>query len=148
MTFGGATGMWAHVGKLQQEEVDAIVRAALDAGVNFIDTADVYSGGRSEELLGQSLRNLGVRRDSVVVASKVASGVGTGPNDRGASRGHIMDSVHASLQRLQTDHIDLYQIHNSDTITRSRRPCARSTTWYTRGWCAMSACPTGRPGGS
>ncbi len=117
MTFGGATGMWAHVGKLQQEEVDAIVRAALDAGVNFIDTADVYSGGRSEELLGQSLRNLGVRRDSVVVASKVASGVGTGPNDRGASRGHIMDSVHASLQRLQTDHIDLYQIHNSDTIT-------------------------------
>ena len=117
MTFGGQDGMWQHIGNLQQEEVDGIVRAALDAGINFIDTADVYSGGRSEQLLGRALRNLGVRRDGVVVATKCYGAVGEGPNDRGASRGHIMDAVEASLRRLETDHIDLYQIHANDAVT-------------------------------
>jgi len=118
MTFGGTGGeMWTKIGTLQQDEVDGIVRAALDGGVNFIDTADVYSAGQSEQLLGQALRNLGVRRSSVVIATKVFGPMGTGPNDRRASRAHIMDSVHASLARLQTDHIDLYQIHGTDTIT-------------------------------
>jgi aryl-alcohol dehydrogenase-like predicted oxidoreductase len=117
MTFGGQGEMWQHIGRLQQDEVDGLVRAALDAGVNFIDTADVYSEGLSEQLLGQSLRNLGVRRESVVIATKCSSPTGPGPNDRGSSRGHIMDAVEASLRRLQTDHIDLYQLHANDPIT-------------------------------
>jgi len=118
MTFGGNGGeFWSKIGTLQQDAVDAIVRAALDGGVNFIDTADVYSLGQSEQLLGQALRNLGIRRSSVVIATKVFGQMGSGPNDRRASRAHIMDSVHESLARLQTDHIDLYQIHGTDTIT-------------------------------
>jgi aryl-alcohol dehydrogenase-like predicted oxidoreductase len=118
MTFGGSSGgIWSHVGKLQQAQVDEIVGASLAAGINFIDTADVYSFGESEKLLGQSLRNLGVRRENVVLATKVFGAMSDSPNDRGASRGHIMDSVKASLDRLQTDHIDLYQIHGTDTVT-------------------------------
>jgi aryl-alcohol dehydrogenase-like predicted oxidoreductase len=119
MTFGGSeqAGMWRAIGALQQDEVDAIVGRALAAGVNFIDTADVYSFGESERLLGQALRNLGVARKDVVIATKVYSEMGPKPNDRGASRGHIMDSVQKSLERLQTDHIDLYQIHADDAVT-------------------------------
>jgi aryl-alcohol dehydrogenase-like predicted oxidoreductase len=118
MTFGGSSGeMWRQIGTLQQDAVDAIVRDALAAGINFIDTADVYSFGESETLLGQSLRNLGVKRSDVVIATKVLGIVGKSPNDRSASRGHIMDSVRASLDRLQTDHIDLYQIHGTDAVT-------------------------------
>ena len=117
MTFGGVGDVWSRIGALQQDDVDGIVRAALDAGVNFIDTADVYSFGLSEQLLGQALRNLGIRRSSVVLATKVCGQMGTGPNERGASRAHVMDSVHESLARLQTDHIDLYQIHATDSAT-------------------------------
>ena len=118
MTFGGAgTGLWEKIGTLEQEPVDALVRRALDAGINFIDTADVYAQGHSEELLGQSLRNLGVKRSDVVIATKFNGAMGEGPNDRGASRGHIMDAVERSLERLQTDHIDLYQVHAFDTVT-------------------------------
>jgi aryl-alcohol dehydrogenase-like predicted oxidoreductase len=119
MTFGGGDkgGIWAAVGSLAQGEVDEIVRRALDAGVNFIDTANVYHAGRSEELVGQAIRNLGVKRTDVVIATKVYGDMGPGPNDRGASRGHIMDQVDASLRRLQTDHIDLYQIHATDIVT-------------------------------
>lgn len=119
MTFGGSenAGMWKAIGALQQGEVDAIVGRALEAGVNFFDTADVYSFGESEKLFGQALKNLGTKRKDVVIATKVFGEMGPGPNDRGASRGHIMDSVHGSLERLQTDHIDLYQIHGLDTVT-------------------------------
>lgn len=119
MTFGGGerAGFWKAIGQLEQEMVDAIVDKALAAGVNFIDTADVYSFGQSERLVGQSLKNLGVQRKDVVIATKVFGEMGPRPNDRGASRGHIMDSVAASLERLQTDHIDLYQIHGNDTVT-------------------------------
>jgi aryl-alcohol dehydrogenase-like predicted oxidoreductase len=119
MTFGGNAdaGFWKAIGQLQQDEVDAIVDRALKAGVNFIDTADVYSFGASETLLGQSLKNLEVKRKDVVIATKTYGEMGPGPNDRGASRGHIMDSIGASLDRLQTDHIDLYQIHSTDTVT-------------------------------
>jgi len=118
MTFGGAgTGLWEKIGTLEQEAVDGIVGRALAAGINFIDTADVYSNGHSEELLGQSLRNLGVHRSDVVIATKFNGAMGEGPNERGASRGHIMDSVERSLERLQTDHIDLYQVHAFDQAT-------------------------------
>ncbi|MCI3133680.1 aldo/keto reductase [Phenylobacterium aquaticum] len=119
MTFGGDNdaGIWKAIGSLGQDEVDAIVGKALASGVNFFDTADVYSFGASERLLGQSLKNLGVARKDVVIATKVFGEMGPGPNDRGASRGHIMDSVSASLERLQTDHIDLYQIHGNDSVT-------------------------------
>jgi aryl-alcohol dehydrogenase-like predicted oxidoreductase len=85
--------------------------------VNFLDTADVYSLGVSEELTGQALKDIGVKRSDVVIATKCFGRVGSGPNDIGASRGHIMDSVARSLERLQTDHIDLYQIHATDTVT-------------------------------
>ena len=117
MTFGGEGGMWGRIGQLQQEEADALVKAALDAGINFIDTANVYAEGRSERILGQSLRNLGVRREEVVIATKVLGRMHAGPNGAGASRGHILDQVEASLERLQTDHIDLYQIHGFDAAT-------------------------------
>ena len=118
MTFGGSEeGIWKTIGALQQSEVDGIVGRALGAGVNFFDTADVYSYGESEKLLGQAFKNLGTARKDVVIATKVFGEMGPLPNDRGASRGHIMDSVRASLERLQTDHIDLYQIHGNDTVT-------------------------------
>lgn len=117
MTFGGGEGMWQVVGKVQQDEADALVKAALDGGVNFIDTANIYSDGLSEQILGQSLKNLGVRRDEVVVATKVLGRMGQGPNMAGASRGHILDQAKASLKRLQIDHIDLYQIHGVDVST-------------------------------
>lgn len=119
MTFGGNpdAGLWKAIGQLGQSEVDALVGRALEAGVNFFDTANVYSYGQSERLLGQAFRNLGAARKDVVIATKVFGEMGPGPNDRGASRGHIMDSVRASLERLQTDHIDLYQIHGNDAVT-------------------------------
>jgi aryl-alcohol dehydrogenase-like predicted oxidoreductase len=118
MTFGGNTGgIWSMIGDLDQQAVNAVVGKALESGVNFIDTADVYSFGVSEKLVGQSLKDLGVKRSDVVIATKTFGEMGPGPNDRGASRGHIMDSVNASLERLQLDHIDLYQIHGNDTVT-------------------------------
>jgi len=119
MTFGaaGEGNIWGSIADVDQKAADQIVERSLAAGVNFIDTADVYSFGESEKLLGQALKNLGVPRKDVVIATKVYGVMGDKPNDRGASRGHIMDSVEASLKRLQTDHIDLYQIHATDTAT-------------------------------
>jgi aryl-alcohol dehydrogenase-like predicted oxidoreductase len=118
MTFGGEGQMWSQIGKLQQEDADRLVGRAFDAGINFIDTADVYSQGRAEIITGQALKNLKIARDRVVVATKVFGEMQPdNPNGRGASRGHIMDSVKASLQRLQLDHIDLYQIHGFDPAT-------------------------------
>ena len=117
MTFHGGSGFWSKIGNVDQAGADALIKASLDAGVNFIDTADVYSEGESEKTLGQSLKNLGIARKDVVLATKVYGRVGPGRNDVGASRGHIMDAVEASLQRLGTDHIDLYQIHGNDSVT-------------------------------
>ncbi|CCM74563.1 aldo/keto reductase [Rhizobium mesoamericanum] len=119
MTFGaaGEGNIWGSIADVDQKAADQIVERSLAAGVNFIDTADVYSFGESERLLGQALKNLSVPRKDVVIATKVYGVMGDKPNDRGASRGHIMDSVEASLKRLQTDHIDLYQIHATDPVT-------------------------------
>ena len=117
MTFGGSEGMWGQIGQLRQEEADVLVKNAVDAGVNFIDTANVYAGGESERILGKAIRNLGLDRDDLVIATKVLGPMGEGPNARGASRKHIMDQCKASLKRLQLDHIDLYQIHGFDPAT-------------------------------
>lgn len=117
MTFGGTNGIWGQVGKLGQDEADALVKSAFEAGINFFDTANVYANGRSETILGQSLRNLGLPRDELVIATKVASAMGEGPNQRGTSRRHILSECHASIQRLGLDYIDLYQIHAFDPAT-------------------------------
>ena len=117
MTFGGSEGMWGVIGKLQQSDAERLVGQALDAGINFIDTADVYAGGVSEQITGQALKNLKIPRENVVVATKVFGETGSGANTRGNSRGHIMDGIKASLKRLQLDHIDLYQIHGFDPAT-------------------------------
>ncbi|MGI6244873.1 MAG: aldo/keto reductase [Pseudochelatococcus sp.] len=117
MTFGGTDGMWGQIGQLRQDDADALVKAAVDAGINFIDTANIYAGGESERILGRSLRNLGIARDEVVIATKVLGVMGDGPNARGASRYHILHQAKASLERLQLDHIDLYQIHGFDPVT-------------------------------
>ena len=117
MTFGGREGMWKQIGSLQQVDADSMVRVAHEAGINFIDTADVYAEGLSEEMTGQAIRNLGLNRDELVIATKAFGPVGPGPNSRGSSRYHLMNAVKASLQRLQMDHIDLYQIHGFDPAT-------------------------------
>jgi aryl-alcohol dehydrogenase-like predicted oxidoreductase len=119
MTFGGNDdgGIQSKIGQLQQDESERIVGASLDAGINFIDTADIYAGGRSEEITGQALRNLKVPRESVVIATKVFNETGPGVNMRGATRSHIIAGLQASLKRLQLDHVDLYQIHGFDPAT-------------------------------
>ncbi|WP_414832429.1 aldo/keto reductase [Afifella sp. YEN Y35] len=117
MTFGGNGGLWGQIGNLGQQDADALLSRALDAGVNFIDTANVYAEGRSETITGQALKNLGVARDEVVVATKFLGRVGEGPNGAGASRYHILAQAKKSLTRLQLDHIDLYQIHGFDPLT-------------------------------
>ena len=118
MTFGGEDGVWGQIGNLKQDEAERLIGRALDAGINFIDTADVYSDGRSEIITGQALKNLRVARENVVIATKVIGLTGThAVNSRGMSRFHIMEGVKASLQRLQLDHIDLYQIHGFDPAT-------------------------------
>ncbi len=133
MTFGGE-GFWKVVGELDQKNATGIVARALEAGVNFIDTADVYSMGVSETMTGQALKDIGIARSDVVVATKCYGRTGKGPNDIGASRGHIMDSVQRSLERMKLDHIDLYQIHACRTRSRrSKRPCARWTTFTPSG---------------
>ena len=118
MTFGGEGGMWGKIGNLAQNEAEKLVGGALDAGINFIDTANVYSEGRSEIITGQALKNLKIPRENVVVATKVFGETGTaGANSRGSSRYHIINSVKDSLQRMQLDHIDLYQLHGFDPAT-------------------------------
>jgi aryl-alcohol dehydrogenase-like predicted oxidoreductase len=113
MTFGGR-GNFANVGSTGVEEARRQVDMCLDAGVNLIDTADVYSGGLAEEIVGEVLRG---RRDEVLVATKVRMPMGTGPNDAGLSREHVISGCEASLRRLGTDHIDLYQVHEWDGQT-------------------------------
>lgn len=102
---------------LDEDAAEPLIRAAIEAGINFFDTADMYSAGRSEEVTGKMLRKYLSRREDYVIATKVFMPVGDGPNDRGLSRGHIMDAVDASLRRLGVDHIDLYQIHRYDPET-------------------------------
>lgn len=118
MTFGGIEGgIYASIGSLRQEAVDKLVKIAVDAGINFIDTANVYSEGLSEEVTGKAIRNLGLKRSDLVIATKVRGKMGNGPNDQGLTRKHILQQVEESLRRLNTDYIDLYQIHGFDALT-------------------------------
>ncbi len=117
MTFGGTDGMWAAMGGLDQSAADALVKQAVDAGVNLIDTADVYASGASEEITGAAIRNLGLAREEIVVATKGFGQMGGPVNARGASRRHLIAACDASLERLGLDHIDLYQIHGFDAAT-------------------------------
>lgn len=117
MTFNGGAGFWRAIGDLDQKASTTLVARALEAGVNFIDTANVYSEGQSEIQLGQALRDTGAPREDVIIATKVFGRMGPGPNALGLSHGHIMDQVGASLKRLGVDHIDLYQIHGFDPLT-------------------------------
>ena len=114
MTFGGAGSIFQFIGGLPQHDVETLVDNSIDAGVNFFDTANVYSGGESETMLGKAL---GSRRKEVVIASKVFGRMGKGANQVGLSRLHIMQEAEASLQRMGTDYIDLYQIHGFDPLT-------------------------------
>ena len=117
MTFGGGGGFFDYMGGLKQDEADPLVKAAVDAGVNFIDTANVYSNGLSEEVTGQAVKNLGIARREVVLATKAFGQMGEGPNQRGLSRTHLIEACKASLKRLGTDYIDLYQVHGFDAAT-------------------------------
>jgi aryl-alcohol dehydrogenase-like predicted oxidoreductase len=117
MTFAPGEGMWKSVAGVEQKLADELVGLSLDAGINFVDTADVYTNGESEKVLAQAIANLGIARKDIVIATKAFGRTGPGRNDVGASRGHIMDAVEASLKRLKTDYIDLYQIHGADSVT-------------------------------
>ncbi|AJY74283.1 aldo/keto reductase [Paenibacillus beijingensis] len=113
MTFGGGE-MWGAFGSLGVKEAERLVDHALDAGVNFFDTANAYAEGQSEEILGKTLKS---KRHQAIIATKVRARMGPGPNDLGLSRLHIIRQVEESLRRLETDYIDLYQIHNPDQLT-------------------------------
>lgn len=116
MTWGGI-GRFAVVGQLSVDDAKAQLRAAFDAGVNFVDTADVYSEGESERILGRAIRDLGLPREELVVATKVRIRMGPGPNRVGLSRVNILNALDASLKRLALDHVDLYQVHAVDFLT-------------------------------
>lgn len=116
MTYGSA-GFWEVMGGLDQAAVSAQVKYAFDRGINFIDTANVYSLGQSEQLVGQALRNLGLPRDQLVIATKATGVMNDLPNGRGQSRYHLINEVDASLKRLKLDHLDLYQLHGIDSLT-------------------------------
>ena len=116
MTFGGR-GMWTAIGTLPQDEVNGLVKQSVDAGINFIDTANVYSEGLSETMTGQAIRDLGLKRDDLVIATKVRGTIGTGVNNSGLTRKHILQQANESLIRLNMDYIDLYQIHGFDPLT-------------------------------
>lgn len=116
MTFGGRD-WWTAIGALPQDEVNTLVKQSVEAGINFIDTANVYSVGVSEQMTGQAIRDLGLKRDDLVIATKVRGVMGEGPNNSGLSRKHILQQADESLRRLNTDYIDLYQIHGFDPLT-------------------------------
>jgi aryl-alcohol dehydrogenase-like predicted oxidoreductase len=116
MTFGGK-GYWEAIGKVQQKEVNDLMKVVAGSGINFIDTANVYSYGESEKLLGQSIKDLGLSRHELVIATKVRGRMNEGQNNVGLSRYHIFQSVDDSLQRLQMDHIDILYVHGVDPKT-------------------------------
>lgn len=113
-TFGGVGEMFTKWGTTDVQQATRLVDICLDAGLNFFDTADIYSGGASEEILGQAIKG---RRDRVLISTKATFPMGTGPNDKGSSRFHLMKAIDASLKRLGTDYIDVYFMHGFDALT-------------------------------
>ena len=148
MTFHGGSGMFKAIGNVDQAGADDLIKHSIDAGINFFDTADVYSEGESEKTLGQSLKHLNVARKDVVIASKVYGRTGPGRNDIGASRGHILDSIDGTLRRLQTDHLDLYQIHGNDSVTPIEETLHALDDLVKSGKVRYIGVITGRPGRS
>ena len=116
MNYGGK-GFFGYMGNLDQHAVDEQIKTVTEAGVNFIDTANIYSEGLSEIMIGKAIKNLSINRDDLVLATKVRGTMGKGQNDVGLSQKHIIQQVEASLKRLGTDYIDLYQIHTVDPLT-------------------------------
>jgi len=116
MTFGGR-GMWTAIGTLPQDQVNSLVKQSVDGGINFIDTANIYSEGLSEQMTGKAIRDLGLKRVDLVIATKVRGQMGKGPNEVGLSKKHILQQADESLTRLNMDYIDLYQIHGFDNLT-------------------------------
>lgn len=116
MNYGGK-GFFNYMGDLDQNMVDEQMKTVIEGGVNFIDTANIYSEGLSEIMIGKAISNLGLNRDDLVLATKVRGSTGKGENNKGLSKKHILQEVDASLKRLNTDYIDLYQIHTSDPLT-------------------------------
>ncbi len=116
MTFGSG-GMWAAIGGVEQAGANDMMKQVVDAGINFIDTANVYSFGQSEKMLGQSIKDLGLNRNDLVIATKVRGKMGEGKNNVGLSRYHIFQSIDESLQRLQLDHLDILYVHGVDPLT-------------------------------
>lgn len=116
MNYGGK-GFFSYMGNLNQQDVDKQIQTATNAGVNFIDTANIYSEGLSESMIGQAIKKININRHDLVLATKVRGATGKGPNDLGLSKKHIIQQVDASLKRLGTDYIDLYQIHTADPLT-------------------------------
>ena len=145
MTFGSGDGMWSTVAGVSQEGVTDLIKTAFERGINFIDTADFYSNGRSEVVTGNALKMIGAPRDSYVLATKVLLRMGAGHNQIGLSRYHIMENIDASLKRLQVDHIDLYQIHGRDPFTPLEETldalddCVRAGKVRYLGLCNLSA---------
>lgn len=119
MTFGGE-GRWAAIGKQTQNEADELIKMSVDAGINFIDTANAYSFGKSETILGTSIKNLKLNREELIIATKVRGSMGEGVNNVGLSRFHMFNSVKNSIERLQLDYIDLLYVHGVDKITSVR----------------------------
>jgi aryl-alcohol dehydrogenase-like predicted oxidoreductase len=117
MTFASGEGLWKPIAGVDQNLADQLLKRSFEAGVNFVDTADVYTNGESEKSLAKAIANVGIGRHEIVIATKVFGRTGPGRNDVGASRGHIMNGVEQSLKRLQTDYIDLYQVHAADSVT-------------------------------
>ena len=142
MTFGSR---WEAIGALQQNEADTLIHRSLDAGVNFFDTANVYSVGDSEEILG---RSLAARRQDVIIATKVRGRMGPGPNEVGLSRLHIIQAAEASLKRLGTDYIDLYQIHRPDAETDIEETLTGLTDLVRSGKVRYIGCSNLPPGSS
>ena len=116
MTFGGE-GIWKAIGSLPQEEATKLVKGAIDGGINFFDTANVYSYGESEKLLGNAIKSLGIKRHEVVIATKLRGRMSEGHNNAGLSRYHIFQSIDESLARLQMDHVDILYVHGVDPLT-------------------------------
>jgi aryl-alcohol dehydrogenase-like predicted oxidoreductase len=146
-TFGGGNDFFRAWGSTDAQGASRLIDLCLDHGVSMFDTADGYSDGLAEQILGHAIAG---KRDRVLISTKATFPTGSGPNDYGSSRQHLLAAIEGSLKRLGTDHIDLLQLHGQDynTTHRSRRPSRRSISWFAAARSATSARRTSRAGTS